>query len=255
MNSLPYTRWSIRSILHALSIRRVVLLEGPRQCGKTTLSQHLDINAIYRTLDDEIFLQAALDDPGGFIKHGDELMIIDEIQRAPRLLLAIKKEVDEVQVYGRFLLTGSANIWTLPSVTESLAGRIRKIRLRPLAIGEIQGKTPDFLTNVFAGKLQDVYYKSECNKEAYLGWAFKGGYPEAVRCDTCDAAQLWHLDYISTMMERDLRDIINIRRKDSLHKLVGILAAWSSKFMDISKIMSHLSVNRQTIESYINVLE
>ena len=253
MTNQPYSRWLLSEVLNSLQIRRVILLQGPRQCGKSTLAKHLNVDMIYKTLDDVILLQSAYDDPHGFIKHDKPLMIIDEIQRAPNLLLAIKKEVDEVDVMGRFLLTGSANIQTLPTVRESLAGRVRKVRLRPLAIGEIQGKNPDFIESIFAGKLQ--HYQATLHKTQYLELAFKGGYPEAIKCRTLHNTQTWHNDYIEAIIDRDLHDISNIKRSDALHQLVGILAAWSSKFMDISKITSHLSIDRSTVESYINALE
>ena len=254
MSPTTHDRWLFASILQALKVRRVISLEGPRQCGKTTLAKGLNISKTYRTLDDVALLQAAQNDPHAFVKHGDELMIIDEIQRVPELLLAIKKEVDLVQTPGRFLVTGSANIQTLPGVTESLAGRIKKIRLRPLAIGEIKGTFPNFLNNVLDGTLQDAGNTSY-DKDAYLDLAFKGGYPEAVRLSEYKDVNSWHRDYIGAIIDRDLKDIVNIHRKDILHKLVEILAAWSSKFMDISKITSHLSIARGTVESYINALE
>ena len=132
-------RWKTPGVLDALQTRRVVLLAGARQCGKTTLARalHQPQAVIYRTLDDVALLAAARADPHGFVAHGNGLMVIDEIQRAPSLLLAIKKEVDENPTPGRFLLTGSANIQSSPGVTESLAGRVAHQRLRPFSAGEI----------------------------------------------------------------------------------------------------------------------
>ncbi len=254
MKNVSYERWLFKSILNALKVRRVISLEGARQCGKTTLAKSIDALKIYRTLDDVTLLQAAKNDPHTFVSHGNELMIIDEIQRVPELLLAIKKDVDLIQTPGRFLITGSANIQTLPNVKESLAGRLKKLRLRTLSIGEINGKSPNFIDNLFSGKFKS-YGTSTYNKDTYLDLAFKGGYPEAIRLNKYKEVQSWHHDYINAIIENDLRDIINIYRKDSLNKLIAILAAWSSKFMDISKITSHLSIARNTVESYINVLE
>jgi predicted AAA+ superfamily ATPase len=130
--------------LGALQTRRVVILEGARQCGKTTLAKSLQTapGAIYRTLDDVALQAAARADPHGFVAHGAGLMVIDEIQRAPELLQAIKKEVDENPVPGRFLLTGSASIQSSPGVTESLAGRVAHQRLRPFAAGEMAWDVP-----------------------------------------------------------------------------------------------------------------
>jgi predicted AAA+ superfamily ATPase len=253
-----YHRWQEGIVKDALKLRRVLVLAGPRQCGKTTLTKLLaSADTIYRTLDDLTLLDAAVNDPQGFVYHGDELMIIDEVQRAPELILAVKQNVDLNQNPGRFLLTGSANIQSLPGVTESLAGRVRKIRLRPLVKGEIYHKLPHFISNAFSEKF--VPFKSKANivynKDAYLSDAFRGGYPEALRLDSEKDRRQWHKDYIEALIERDLKDIVNIRRKDHMQKLLEVLAAWSSKFMDISAIGSHLSLSRPTIESYINALE
>ena len=146
-----YQRWQTSSINHALKTRRVVILAGARQCGKTTLSKMLVTpHAEYRTLDDYTLLEAAIADPNEFVKHHNHFMIIDEIQKAPMLLPAIKKVVDENDRPGQYLLTGSANIQSLPGVSESLAGRVRKIPLRPLAQGEILNNQPTFLEKAFS---------------------------------------------------------------------------------------------------------
>ena len=255
-----FRRWQEDPIRAGLLHSRVLLLEGPRQCGKTTLAKRIsesqDVRGIYRTLDDLTLLNAALDDPHGFVAHGDELMVIDEVQRAPQLLAAVKKEVDENQKPGRFLLTGSANIMTLPKVTESLAGRVRKVRLRPLALGEIERLNPSFLNLATAGGWQDTAEASApLTKDNYIERALAGGYPEAVRLNGVRARRQWHMDYLSALMDRDLKDVANIRRKDNLFKLVEVLAAWSSKFMDVTAISAALGVSRPTLETYINALE
>lgn len=253
----PYPRWQASAIDDALHSRRVILLEGPRQCGKTTLAKQVssgEEEVIYRTLDDQTLLNSALDDPHGFVAHGDHLMIIDEIQRAPALLTAVKKDVDENQKPGRFILTGSANIQSLPKVNESLAGRVRKLRLRPLSEGELERRQPRFLERVFSGDFQ-AFPTSDLIKDDYLKRALRGGFPEAILMTTPRERQLWHKDYLDALIERDLKDIANIRRQDSLLKLIEALAAWSSKFMDISAIGSSLSLTHGTLEAYINAVE
>lgn len=255
-----FARWQTGPIRDGLAESRVLLLEGPRQCGKTTLAkligEGLETRGLYRTLDDVTLLNAALDDPHGFVAHDDGLMIIDEVQRAPILLPAVKKDVDENQKPGRFMLTGSANIQTLPKVTESLAGRVRKIRLRPLAQGEIDGAVPRFMQTAMAGAWRDVDLgRDPLNKHAYIELALRGGYPEAVRLVSPRARRQWHKDYLEALIDRDLRDVANIRRKDSLIKLVEVLAAWSSKFMDVAAIGSALSLSRSTLDAYVNAVE
>ena len=251
-----YKRWQEPIVASALKTRRIIVVEGPRQCGKTTLVKHLmSAKTIYYTLDDLALLASAESDAKGFVKHGNELMIIDEVQRMPSLLLAVKQDVDENQKPGRYLLTGSANIQSLPTVKESLAGRIRKIRLRPLAQGEIHKKPPQFISNAFDEKFDMVPNQSNLDKDSYITIALKGGYPEALEFDSEKDRRQWHSDYIHALMARDLKDIINIRRQDHMHKLIEVLAAWSSKLMDISAIGTNLSIVRSTIESYINALE
>lgn len=249
-----YVRWQSNIVKEALLSRRVIVLAGARQCGKTTLAKELKLSeAIYRTLDDVTLLESALNDPHGFVRHGNELMIIDEIQKALILLQAIKKDVDENQNLGRFLLTGSANIQSLPGVNESLAGRVRKIRLRPLVQGEIKATLPKFIQWAFTQKFPLTY--DDDDKDAYILLALKGGYPEPLRIKQIRDSQRWYADYINAIIERDLKDIINIKRQNGMKELLTVLAAWSSKLMDVSAIASGLSLTRQTINIYINALE
>jgi len=248
-----YPRWQAATLKAAMAERRVALLTGPRQCGKSTLARTLAAGkAEYRTLDDQTLRQAAESDPHGFVRHDSPTLIIDEIQRVPDLLPAIKKVVDEDNRPGRFLLTGSVNVQELPSVRESLAGRIAKVRLRPLAQGELVRSKPRFLERAFAGSFDHggvVFSRDEL-----IEIAFRGGFPEAVRLDGRPRRR-WHRDYVEALLDRDLRDIARIHRLDAMRDLVRVLAAWSSKLMDISAIGSGLSIRRPTLESYINALE
>ncbi len=231
----------------------MLLLAGPRQCGKTTLVRQFESRNIeYRTLDDATLRELAESDPEGFVQHDRETLIIDEVQRVPSLLPAIKKVVDQNNRPGQFLLTGSANIQTMPDVQESLAGRIAKIRLRPFSQGEIGGAEPDFLSRCFN---QDFTDKGRhYNRDELIETALCGGFPEAIRLEG-RARVRWHRDYISALLERDLRDISRIRRHQAMQELVKALAAWSAKFMDVSSICTKLSLPRPTLESYINMLE
>ncbi|MGM0632256.1 MAG: ATP-binding protein [Pseudomonadota bacterium] len=253
-------RWQEAAVRRALSKRRVLVLSGARQSGKTTLAQYLSDNrSEYRTLDDLTLLEAARSDPQTFVAHDDSLLIIDEIQRAPELLQAIKAEVDRDRTPGRFLLTGSANIRGLPGVNESLAGRVRTLRLRPLAAGEIARRSPDFLEAVTSDDRERLFSSASpdamCGKERCIRDAFRGGYPEALTFSDLRDTQDWHRDYLTALLERDMRDVANIRRQDALRTLLQCLAAWSSRYMDITGIGRGLSIRRPTIETYINALE
>ncbi|NDE57435.1 MAG: AAA family ATPase, partial [Gammaproteobacteria bacterium] len=139
-------------IAEAMVDTPVVLLAGPRQAGKTTLVRQWAANRLrYLTLDDELTLLSAREDPVGMIRSLDRA-VIDEIQRAPQLLLAIKKSIDEDRRPGRFLLTGSANLMTLPTVADSLAGRMETLLLLPLSQSEIEGQSANWIDSAFLGR-------------------------------------------------------------------------------------------------------
>jgi predicted AAA+ superfamily ATPase len=236
-----------------MATRRVVLLAGPRQCGKTTLAKQINTaKETYLTLDDRALKEAAQTDPQSFVQHRSQTLIIDEIQRVPDLLPAIKKVVDEDMRPGQYLLTGSAHIQTLPHSQESLAGRMTTVRLRPLAWGEIKGTLPHFLDYAFAGNFE-FQCRSE-GKESLIGMALRGGFPEALTLEDRDRRK-WYQDYIEALLSRDLRDLTKINRYDAMLALTQILAAWSSKLMDVTAISSGLSIHQPTVTSYMNALE
>lgn len=248
-----YPRWQQGAIEQGLRIRRILLVNGPRQSGKTTLVRDLLATGTeYRTLDDLTLREAADNDPHGFVKSRSGTLIIDEVQRAPNLLPAIKKVVDEDNRPGQYLLTGSANIQSLPGVQESLAGRAARISLRTLAQGEQQRQSPAFLERVLAHSF-DARYES-LDRDDLLDRALRGGFPEAITLQQRDRVR-WHRDYIAALLERDLQDMARIRRQDAMRELVTTLAAWSGKFIDITAIGAGLSIRRPTIESYLNALE
>ena len=230
----------------------MLLLAGPRQCGKTTLAkQFVSEQTEYRTLDDGTLEALARSDPAEFVQHDKKMLIIDEVQRVPALLPAIKKVVDEDTRPGQFFLTGSANIQTMPDVQESLAGRIAKIRLRTLSEGEIGKTKPDFLGRCFKQDFREN--GSACSRDDLIEKALRGGFPEVIKLER-RARMRWHRDYISALLERDLLDITRIRQHEAMRDLVNILAAWSGKFMDMAHIGASLSVRRPTLESYTNAL-
>jgi len=247
-----YKRWQADCVKEALNSRRVVVITGARQTGKTTLSQQLETNGDYRSLDDTDMLAFALSDPKGFVMNKSETMVIDEIQKAPKLIPEIKLIVDKNKRPGQYLLTGSANILTLPIISDSLAGRTKYVRLRTLSTGEILRKKPAFLERAFnmdfPGKITGY------NKAEIIDMAFKGCYPEAVAIDNQRNRKNWHIDYVKAIINKDLKDITNIRRLDTLQSLLEILASWSAKFMTVAQITSVLSVNKITLDSYINTL-
>ena len=246
-------RWQRRSLENACQSSRIVLVNGARQSGKTTLVRdQLTLNTEYRSLDDPRLLKFAEIDPFGFVKYQSDTLIIDEIQRAPSLLPVIKLAVDKDNRPGQFLLTGSADVHSIPTAQESLAGRVRRLRLRPISQGEICKAEPSFLKRAF-GQNFNVRYENY-DLDDLVKIAMRGGYAEIISLAERDRSD-WYNDYIATLLDRDLPDISNIRRKRAMLELVRVLATWSGKFMDISKLSSVTSVSRATIESYLEILE
>lgn len=246
-----YFRWLADNLDNALNNRRIIVVSGARQTGKTTLLKQISQSGFeFRTLDDTDLLKIALADPKGFVKTNAKTLVIDEVQKAPELIPEIKIIVDNDNRNGQFLLTGSVNLQTIPSVTESLAGRVKNIRLRPLTVGEILNKKPVFLKKAFDKNFPDLI--KGYDKRTIFELAFRGGYPEAVRIKNINERRDWHRDYIKTLIDYDLVDIANIRRRDAIDELLPILMAWSAKFMDINAIGSSLALNKITLDSYIN---
>ena len=231
----------------------MVLLVGPRRAGKTTLVRKLsDADRAYITLDDPIALEAAQSDPSGFIQGLDQV-ILDEIQRAPELLLAIKKAVDEDYRPGRFVLTGSANVLTLPRVADSLAGRMETIRLLPLARAEVNGAPPSFLNRLFAGNLSSD--SAALIGDDLIRLALCGGFPEAIARHSERRRQSWARAYLTSILTRDLRGIAEIEKLTELPKFVRLLAQHSARLVNYSRLGAGIGVSHKTGQRYVGLLE
>ncbi|MGL4284991.1 MAG: ATP-binding protein [Phreatobacter sp.] len=248
-----YARFIDTRLTEALSDTPVVLLTGPRRAGKTTLSRSMNADRrVYLTLDDQTTLEAARTDPVAFVR-GRDRVIIDEVQRAPDLMLAIKKSVDDDYRPGRFLLTGSANVMTLPRVADSLAGRMETITMLPLCRGEILGRRPTFLNAVFAGALtrpKDLVIGSEL-----VDMVLFGGFPEAIARTNEKRRQDWARSYLTSVLSRDLRDIAEVEKLTELPKFVRLLAEHSGQLVNYSELGNGIGVNYKTSQRYVGLLE
>jgi predicted AAA+ superfamily ATPase len=248
-----YPRFLDAPLRAALADTPVVMVTGPRQAGKTTLVREIaGAGWEYRTLDDAAVLEAARRDPVGFVRAVDRLAI-DEIQRAPDLLLAIKKSVDEDRRPGRFILTGSANVMTLPTVSESLAGRVELATLLPLSRAEIIGRQPTFLDGCFAGAPPTPVERQF--GEELLATVLSGGYPEAISRAVPARQQRWYADYVETIMQRDVRDISGIQKLADLPRLLRVLAEYSGKLVNLSAVGGEMGMHHSTIGGYVTVME
>jgi uncharacterized protein len=248
-----YKRFIESRVREALADTPVTLIVGPRRAGKTTLARKMaGKDRAYLTLDDQTTLDAARADPAGFVR-GLDRAIIDEVQRVPDLLLAIKKTVDEDERAGRFLLIGSANVLTLPRVADSLAGRMETVRMFPLARGEIIGRRSAFLEKVFAGKVSPG--KNVVVGDALTKLALVGGFPEAIGRGSERRRQDWARSYLTSVLTRDLRDLAEIEKLTELPKFARLLAEHSGQLVNYSEFGSSINVNYKTSQRYVSLLE
>jgi len=248
-----YKRFIRNRLVESLGDTPVVLLIGPRRAGKTTLARSMSNGGrVYLTLDDQTTLEAARTDPVAFVR-GLDLAVIDEVQRVPELILAIKKAVDDDYRPGRFLLTGSANVMTLPRVADSLAGRMETIKLLPLSQSEVIGRRPAFLDGLFNGRLSKPNNLAIGN--ALVEMTLVGGFPEAMKRRGGRRRQDWARSYFSSVLTRDLRDIADVERLTELPRFVRLLAEHAGQLVNYSELGKGIGVTYKTAQRYLGLLE
>ena len=251
------TRNLLPSIAASLNDSPVVFVQGARQTGKSTLVKSLHgagQSRRYITLDDAPTLAAAQSDPQGFIAGLDGPIVIDEVQRAPGLALAIKAAVDADRKPGRFLLTGSANPMLLPNLSESLAGRIELHTLWPLSQGELAGHREHFIDAIFNKKFALPHVKGE-SFTALIPRLMQGGYPEMLTRSADDRRRAWVSSYLNTILQRDVRDISNIRDLSELPRLLALIASRAASLLDYADLSRSLSMPQTTLKRYMALLE
>lgn len=255
-----FPRNTKQNLIETIDDTPVVLIHGSRQCGKTTLAKSVGelLGYTYITFDDENQLAAAKADPVGFVRSLPEKTILDEIQRVPELFLSLKDSVDANRIPGRFILTGSANVLLLPQLSDSLAGRMEIIHLRPLAQCEMTDSTPNFLTSLFSESL--LYGAGASQKTNALGRSLadilvQGGYPAAVNRSSAKRRNAWYRDYIKTILQRDIKDLANIKNANVLPKLLALAASQTGRLFNSSELASPFSISRPTVREYLALLE
>jgi predicted AAA+ superfamily ATPase len=244
------------ALQEALSDRPVVLLNGARQVGKSTLAQSVadGERAQYLTLDDATVLAAASSDPGGFVAGLGGPVILDEVQRAPGLFPAIKLAVDRDRRPGRFLLTGSADVFLLPSVSESLAGRMEILTLLPLSQGELEGMREGFVDALFAPALPSQAIPA-IDRADLFHRVIVGGFPELIGKVSAARRRAWHRSYVTTILQRDIRDLTNIDDISALPRLLSLLAARATTLLNYSELSRSAGIPATTLKRYFLLLE
>ena len=275
----------------ALRNARVVVVHGARQCGKTTLARAVaaERGGTYVTLDDKQVLDAAQSDPRNFLRAYAPPLIIDEVQLGgERLIREVKIAVDENDARGRFLLTGSTNFLTVPTISESLAGRAVILRLWPFSQAElaaagdaadgrhddskpafvedrptgpseeIDGRTASVIERWFAGdtaapELSSARLDGRPDRDDYLEMVCTGGYPEVQQLAPSGRAE-WFDSYVETVISRDIVQIGDVRRAELLGRLLRLAAAHTAREVNIARWSQQLGADRATVESYVGWL-
>jgi uncharacterized protein len=237
----------------ALKERRVTAILGARQVGKSTLARSLPNS--YYSLDEPGIRSFAERDPMGFARELPVGAVIDEIQRAPDLLLAIKSIVDLDQTPGRFVLTGSANILTLPKFSDSLAGRMRILEIHPLAEIEIEGGAHNIVDRFFDEHSFSSTATSAAPKTDIISRILRGGYPEAMRFADPTSRNAWFSDYLLSILQREVREISHIGDLADMERLIRILAVRTGLLLSPTALSSDIGIPKETLRRYFRILE
>jgi hypothetical protein len=246
-------------LLEALADTPAVLVNGARQTGKSTLVQSPEVagqDRQYLTFDDPGILAAARRDPNGFVAGLSAPVTLDEIQHVPELFSVIKAAIDRNRQPGRFLLTGSANVTLLPKLSESLAGRMEVLTLWPFSQGEIRGVKENFVDTLFSGKSVGWSGKSPAiSWEELLACIVDGGYPPAVARQSAARRDAWFQSYVTTVLQRDIRDLANIADSTAVPRLLSVVAARTGGLLNFADLSRTMALPQTTLKRYFALLE
>lgn len=250
-----YPRYLRSKLEEALGDSPVVLIHGPRQCGKTTLAHMVGDEAgfEYFTFDDDIQRAAARNDPVGYIADLPEQSILDEVQRVPELFTSLKKAVDSRKKPGMYILTGSANVLLVPRLAESLAGRMEILRLHPLSQSELNGTNPNFLSLLFSGNFNIRRSGYRLGKEL-AERIVAGGFPAALARRTKGRRTSWYRNYADTLIQRDVQTLSRISALDALPRLLTMASAQTANLVNVSELAAPFQISRPTVREYLTLM-
>ena len=273
-----YRRGAERVLGEALEDSPAVLIHGPRQCGKTTLAQVVcapnqvrwrggrpaweghaaprGAEHAYVSFDDEVVRGGAETDPMGFVAALPERVILDEVQRVPGLFAALKLDIDRRRVPGRFVLTGSSNALRVPTLADSLAGRLQIVRLHPLSQLEMEAgpdAAPGFLDALFGDGFESG--GTERLGDGLCERVAAGGFPSALSRPPGRRRATWYRDYVQAQLEKDVRDMARITMLDALPRLLALAGAQTANLLNVSNLASSFSLSRPSVSAYLGLLE
>jgi predicted AAA+ superfamily ATPase len=258
-----YSRHATPALLAALGDTPVVVLNGARQSGKSTLAQTVaalepaatSAQRQYLTLDDAVILSAAKSDPAGFVQGLRGPVTLDEVQRAPELFLAIKAAVDRDRQPGRFLLTGSADVLLLPGMADSLAGRVEVLSLWPLSCAEQAGSPlPNRADLLFGGDLHALA-RMPCERADLQQKLLAGGFPDAAARKTASRRAAWFDSYVQSVLQRDVRDLAQVEQLTEIPNLLRLLAVRSASLLNFAELSRSCGIAQSTLKRYFALLE
>ena len=244
-------------LLQTMGDTPVTFLAGARQTGKSTLVKLLQADlpdSSYRTFDDLNTLASATRDPLGFLHGLPNQAFLDEVQRVPELFLPLKASVDADRRAGRYVLTGSANVMVLPRVADSLAGRMEIHTLWPLAQSELEGVQPDFIDACFRGDPSTLRI-APLERDELRARALAGGYPEVLARSPGPGRERWFDGYLTTLIQRDLRDLADIEGTHLLPNLLRLVAGRAGSTVNLSDLALNLGISLMTVKRYLALFQ
>jgi predicted AAA+ superfamily ATPase len=252
-----YKRHIQDSVINALLDTSVVVINGARQTGKSTFCQQIIKDGLFKaqyiTFDDLTALSAAQSDPGAFVEGLDDNVVLDEVQHVPGLLLTIKKIVDQDRKKRRFILTGSADVMTLPKISDSLAGRIEIHNLWPLSKSEIEGRKSTFLQTLTSHEAEFKPAKTSWNDIVKMLGI--GGYPEILKRTSEARREKWFQSYINSILQKDIREMANIAGLNEIPNILELIAGRVGGILNLSDISRVSGIPNTTLQRYYALLQ